>query len=64
MVLLSPEGLPVAGVNADDDVGVLDETFNYVVPAGAGGGYLLVVYGGPVGFFNGNIDGEVTVTIN
>jgi hypothetical protein len=64
MILLSPRGLPVAGVNADDDVGVLDETFNYLVPAGAGGTYVLVVHTGPVGSGNGNLDGEVTITVN
>jgi hypothetical protein len=58
-ILLSPDGLPVDGVD-DNGTASPDETFTYPVPAQAGGQYVLIVHGGAS---VADDDGEVNVTI-
>jgi hypothetical protein len=60
MILLSPEGLPVASRNVNLNVGNADEVLSYTAPAGETGTYILIVHAGNAVVGD---DGEVTLTV-
>jgi hypothetical protein len=61
MILLSPEGLPVASRNVNSDAGNADEEMTYNAPADGTGTYVLLVHAGASVAAD---DGEVTLTVS